>query len=602
MNLNSGWRIGATGFLRSRSRAIVLALLAAAALPVWAQVTVPDEYGKSISHHSEIATLDGAVAGDQIDLSTGRLDIVQTDIDLPGNNGLPVRITRRFQPADNYNTGHFGIWTMDLPNVRGTFARHTYSPWAVQTDSGTYSYDRCTNFLPPPYETYQYAQWDPSEYWHGNTLRLPAGGDRELLLNGGHKPADGYSYPVGTKDGDAVRCVALASTSTSGAQGEGFEVVTTDGVVYTLNQMVIGNQSSLKKSSYLPVTLATQPVLPREDVILFPTKVTDRFGNTVTYQWSTTNPWQLLHIVASDGRHLDFTYESSTSKKITIVTDGTHIWTYAYGTDTDTLTLPDGGVWSFHVRDLFNINLKPSGTHCGTVNGSTGRTDYTSGSGTYTGSITAPSGATVTFAMSRVLLGRSYAVYECTSDGDDPSAAYPRNPYLFLTAAVISKTITGPGLPAGMTWNYGYGPTNNCWNGPSWAEGILCTASSATTRMVDVTDPEANVTRYTFGNKYNDNEGLLLKTEYGWNGTAALRTVSVEYGLPSATPYAAFHGQSIRLNGDVEMTGYPHPQRKVVTTQEGRTFTWEVATGCSGYLYCFDAFARPTKVVKRSSP
>ena len=199
-------------------------------------------------------------------------------------------------------------------------------------------------------------------------------------------------------------------------------------------------------------------------------------------------------------------------------------------------------------------------------------------------------------------MGRSFAVYECLTDGEDPAGAYARNPYLFLSAAVVRKSITGPGLPAaGLTWTYAYGPTNNCWNGPSWAQGVLCTPASPTVRLVNVTDPEGDVTRHTFGNKYDHNEGLLLRTEVGWNGTSALRTVDVEYGLPTAAPYAAFKGESIRLNGDVEMTGYTHPQRKVVTTQQGRIFTWEVAPGCNGYAYCFDAFARPTKVIKWST-
>jgi len=602
----------------NRGAIAVLALCTAS--QAGAQVTVPDEYGKQIQHRSEVGTLGDGLAGDQVDLSTGRLSIVQTDIDLPGNNALPVRVTRRFQPADTYNKGHFGIWTMDLPSIRGTFARLINSHWAV----GQGSYNRCSSFEPPPFVVYQYAEWDPSEYWHGNTLHLPGSGDRELLLNGGHRPADGHSYPVGTKEGDAARCVMLAPTSAAGTQGEGFEVVGTDGMVYTLNHMVIGNQSSLKKSSYapLPVTatasftvdsgddpdpqMASQPVLPREDVILFPTRVSDRFGNTVTYHWSTSNPWQLLQIEASDGRHLDFSYASSTSNLVTAVTDGAHTWRYGYGSSVDTLTLPDGGVWSFRVRNLYSMSLKPASVagqgQCANVDGSAGRTGYTSGSAGYTGSITGPSGATVTIGMSRVLLGRSYAFSECLTDGEDPAGAYARNPYLFLTAAVVSKTITGPGLPAaGLTWNYSYGPTNNCWSGPSWAQGILCTASSPTVRLVNVTDPEGDVTRYTFGNKYNVNEGLLLRTETGWNGASALRTTDIEYGLPGAAPYAAYKGESIRLNGDVEMTGYTHPQRKVVTTQQGRTFTWEVAMGCGGTSYCFDAFARPTKVIKSST-
>ena len=71
--------------------------------------------------------------------------------------------------------------------------------------------------------------------------------------------------------------------------------------------------------------------------------------------------------------------------------------------------------------------------------------------------------------------------------------------------------------------------------------------------------------------------------------------------LTTAAPYAAFKGESIRLNGDVEMTGYPHPQRKVVTTQQDRTFTWQVAADCTGVPFCFDAFVRPTKVIKSST-
>ena len=591
-------------------------LICCFASPAWAQVTVPEENAKTIQHRSEIGTLGDNLAGDQIDLSTGRLEIVQTDIDLPGNNALPVRVTRRFQPADSYNSGHFGIWTMDLPNIRGTFARFIGSHWP--TDFG--AYNRCSNFSQPPFVAYQYATWDPSEYWNGTTLHLPGGGGGELLVNGGHAPTDGATYTVGTLNGEAARCVPLASTSVSGALGEGFEVVATDGVVYTINQMVIGNQTSLKKSSYTPAALtastpttlaskpitiqqSTQPVLPREDVILFPTKVADRFGNTVTYQWSTTNPWQLLQILASDGRHLDFTYASSTGKQVTAVTDGAHTWTYGYGTGGDTLTLPDGGVWTFQLYSLFRMSVKPTGSYCGTVNGVSSRTTYTSGTAGYTGSITAPSGATVTLGLSRVLLGRSYAVYECTTDGTDPSTAYAHNPYLFLTAAVVSKTITGVGLPAGgLTWSYSYGPTNNCWGGPSGVQGVLCTATSPTVRLVNVTDPHGDTTRYTFGNKYNDNEGLLLTTESGWNGSSALRTTSIDYALPYAAPYASFQGGSIRTSGDVDMTGYPHPRRKVVTTQQGRTFTWEVASDCAGVPYCFDSFTRPTKLIKTSTP
>lgn len=593
-------------------------LLMALAFPALSQVTVPDEYGKRIQQHSAVGTLGDDLAGDQIDLSSGRLTIVQTDIDLPGNNALPVRVARRFQPADVYNTGHFGMWSLDIPNVHGTFGRFLNSHWPVSS-AGAPDYNRCSHFGPPPEVLNQDALWEPNEYWQGSFLYGPGSGDRELLA-AARAPNDGKTYYAGTKEGDAVSCVPLAPTSISGSFGEGFEVHTPSGLVYTLNQMVTRNQAGLRRSSYAPSPrltaigrippstgptpqAATHPGLSREDVILFPTKIADRFGNTVTYTWSSTNPWQLLRISASDGRQLDFTYASATSNEVTRISDGTRNWAYTYGTDTDTLTLPDGTMWSYRLSALFHINLKPSGTHCDSVNGSVQRAGFTSGSGSYTGSITAPSGATVSFSMDRILLGRSHVFYTCLSDTDSPDDAYPTDPYLFMTAAVVSKTITGPGMPAGgYTWNYAYGPTNNCWDGPTWAQGVKCSTSSPATRLVDVSDPNGDVTRYTFGNHFNLDEGLLQKTQYGWNGSTALRTTTIDYAAPDAPPYANHRGWSIRQNGDMDMTAYKHPVRQTTTTQQGRTFTWRVASDCTGVPYCFDAYARPTKVVKESSP
>ena len=156
---------------------------------------------------------------------------------------------------------------------------------------------------------------------------------------------------------------------------------------------------------------------------------------------------------------------------------------------------------------------------------------------------------------------------------------------------MTAKKVTGPALPAaGHQWTYSYGPANGCW----YPGTSGCNASSPTTRTVSVTDPQGAVTRYTFGNRFTVDEGLLLKTESGWNGTTALRTVEMTYATMGDT-------WSIRTRGDAIIAGLKHPQRKVVTTQQGRTFTWEVASDCSGIPYCFDAFARPTKVIKSST-
>jgi YD repeat-containing protein len=593
------WRINAG----NRAAWCLAACICGVAAPVAAQ-TIPAEYHKLIAHHSEIGTLDGEFAGDHIDLSRGGLEITQTDVDIPGNNALPVRVSRRFEPNDSYGGGHFRYWSLDIPNVHGTFADIAGMGWVAET-SGGYTANRCTSYGKPPGGFFRNPTsdtiWETDDYWHGTFFHLPGSGDQELLQfwTSVHAPSDGKTYHAMTKAGAVARCVALAATSDASVTGEGFEIVTSDGVVYTLNQMVKRYRGVLGKG---------QDALPRADYILFPTRIADRFGNTVTYQWSSTNPWQLQHIVASDGRQLDFTYESASSNRVTAVTDGTRTWHYAYSTtngandDADTVTLPDGSAWSLRLARLVYMSASTGTAHCDGINNITQRTGYDDGTGSspYTGTITGPSGATVTFKMARVLLGRSHVAFNCLTDSPDadPSQARPDDPYLFYTAAMVHKTVSGPGLPsAGLNWSYSYGPTNNCWDG-TYTEGVACTGSSPDTRSVLVTAPDGAVTRYTFGNRANVNEGMLQKTEYGWDGAQALRTVQIDYGEAGKAPYGSYDGWSPRGNGDPALTSRAQPQRSIRTTQQGITFTWEVARGCGGNDYCFDARARPTSVLR----
>lgn len=593
-----------------------------------ADVAYRDEYDRHIRQSSEIGSMAGEF-GDRIDLSSGSLEILKTDIDIPGI-GPTVRVGRRYRPSDIYGRGHFNYWDMDLPHVHGTFAKIVGGGgWPGWGSAGT----RCSQFTAPPDVAYQGGSFSTDEYWSGSFLYLPGGGEQELLERGNALvPSDGATYPIVTKENAAVRCVALAATSEPGSTGEGFEVVGSDGTIYTLNQLVSRLERGLVKSDPSPMSSSSsastssetsqkaipQPslapvnyILPRQEILLFPTRIKDRFGNTVTYTWSATNPWQLQRIEAADGRHLDFTYVGTTDNRVSTVTDGSRTWTYAYSavagpTDNpDTLTLPDGSVWSYRLARLsYAASRTQGGSSCDALEPSTG---------TYAGTITSPSGATLALAMGSVKFGRSWVQRECVAQLND--AEYAREPYLFVGFAVTSKKITGPGLPAaGLSWGYSYGPPNHCWNpntgvtpGPG---AVLCTSTQPTVRTVLVTAPDGVVTRHTFGNRSEPdpglllqaNEGLLLTEEAGWNGTSAVRAVTLTYADPEAAPYAAFAGNSYRNIGDYDITSKPRPLQKRVTIQQGRTFTWEVAAGCSGYPACFDQYARPTKVVKTSSP
>ena len=90
-------------------------------------------------------------------------------------------------------------------------------------------------------------------------------------------------------------------------------------------------------------------LLNRVEVWIMPSRVTDRFGNYVDYNYSGTEPWKLQSIVASDGRIMTFNYLAGT-QRIASVYDGNRTWSYTYhsnavGAMLDRVTLPDSSFW-----------------------------------------------------------------------------------------------------------------------------------------------------------------------------------------------------------------------------------------------------------------
>lgn len=616
--------------------ALGAALAVSIGLPLAATsaVELPDEYSQLIQQHSRIGTLDGGLFGDHVGLSTGNLEIVQTDVDLPGNNALPVRVGRRFLAGNIPAKGHFGDWDLDIPHLHGLFgaARAENVRWLVDGDDD----HRCSQFGPPPevYVPVSAATFTPDEYWHGTSFYLPGSGDQELLY-WGDRPTSGGPYVASTREGAAVRCVsALAATSEAGSTGEGFEVVTSDGTVYRFDQMVGRSAYPLHKSDAAPAMLASTQTsmtttsgrtqsdaqdiqmttaaatcctMGRREMFLYPTRVTDRFGNTVTYTWDSTNPWRLLHITASDGRNIDFSYSSSdaTSNLILSVTATgaqPRTWSYAYGGTSGGLTSvtqPDLKTWQFNLSSLYSARAVPTGPTCDTL--------YSGTPNPYVGTISAPSGATAEYTVVETTFGRSWVDRDCKM-ATDQANEYVTDPYLFVGLAITRKKITGPGLPTdGLVWSYDYGTPNACWdprNVPSDdPDAVICTASSPVSRTTTVIAPDGVESRYSFGNRARGlpaqiNEGLLLVQKDGVVNGIALRTTTFEYGDGDASPYGSYQGSSLRRRGDWMITGQRRPQRSVVTTQQGTTFSRSVASNCSGMPYCFDLHARPTSVIR----
>ncbi|WP_207383020.1 hypothetical protein, partial [Xanthomonas citri] len=60
------------------------------------QTSITDSYEKLIRERHVIQPSDSALFGDEVGLYMGNLEFVQTDIDIPGSNSLPVSLSRRF--------------------------------------------------------------------------------------------------------------------------------------------------------------------------------------------------------------------------------------------------------------------------------------------------------------------------------------------------------------------------------------------------------------------------------------------------------------------------------------------------------------------------
>ena len=248
-----------SGTTSRQMRAIgwTLAVLAGILPTAGSAENVYDDYGKLIQSGAVVTSPGDKLFGDNINLYTGSMEITQTDVDLKGNNALQVRIGRRFS-VGSPTKGHFKLWDLDIPYMHGVFGfpGGNIAPdgWVVNGTRET-AYSRCSRYSVPPAFENQGGFFDPSEFWRGSFLYRPGSGDQELLAASAQalRPNDGRTYPIVLKDGSAVRCLAsLDGASESGARGEGFELVDTQGSVYAFNHMVSRTYPALSKSSPVP--------------------------------------------------------------------------------------------------------------------------------------------------------------------------------------------------------------------------------------------------------------------------------------------------------------------------------------------------------------
>ncbi|MGA0611560.1 RHS repeat domain-containing protein [Caldimonas sp. KR1-144] len=519
-----------------------------------------------------IEALGPDLMGDRINESVGSIEFNQTDVSLPGNNKLEVRVGRRLIASARQvfeRSGLFGDWDLDIPHLY-TVATAAEPNW-YGGNSKT-NFNRCSQFADPPSTTVAVSGGTPQlflsyTFWDGYHLYVPGAGDQTLLARAGANaniPSDGAAYPIVTNKNWAIRCLPAID---NGA-GEGFEAVSPDGVVYRFNHLVVRAHEPVR----VRATTGATPSIQRKQVWLLPTQITDRFGNWVKYTYTGTDGWRVASITSSDGRSISFTY-NGIGNRIQSVTDGTRTWTYAYGgtyTTLQTVTQPDQSQWRFSFDAVQQAAPRSAGDPmCDN--------DNWSDLPISTFSMTHPSGALGTFTLRRTIHGRTAVPVT----GGSYCHPYNKVPRFFSTRSLTAKTLSGPGMPT-QTWSYAYSapvglmaPCNGCVN----------------YKTVTITDPEGDVTVNTYGTQFRLNEGLLLSSRQGVSGSTSLRTTTYAYAPTTTGPYPASLGSAM-LPAD-SMSGFYAPQSQRTINQQGVDFTQTVTA--------FDRFARPLGLSRTNS-
>jgi len=191
------------------------------------------EYDKKLRSAEQVGALTSELFGDSVNVYDQSGYFRQTDIDLAGNNSLPVRLERRLnvRPTPEVGLppliyGGAGDWNIDVPFISGVF--DSQYGWTYR---GSRKVPRCSaNFLPytpPPFRI--------EDIWSGYTVNLPGEGARSLMgdppasLKPASRQSENWSWTTSAMD--TVSCTSMIA----GLEGEGFILQTTSGIKYTFN-------------------------------------------------------------------------------------------------------------------------------------------------------------------------------------------------------------------------------------------------------------------------------------------------------------------------------------------------------------------------------
>lgn len=584
--------------------AAVVAVLFLSVLDAGADEVSPEsEYARRLKVYQTVQPQGDSPFGEQINLYNGDLSFSQTDIVLEGIGptiSLVRSTTSGFKNDSHSLPFAFGNWELSIPRIE-TLTQMGYAPpgsetqptnpglnWVNGPTTDPDRYKRCSQLQKP---WFQFDLDLGGAGWNGIELIAESGDRKPLMIRSASnalKPAmtnsqgNPIAFPGLTLDNWQIGCLVATS---NGQEGEAFFVVSPNGTKYWIDHLTGERANSIHIIDEWGAHIRQGRMLAR----MYVSRVEDRFGNYLTYQYSGD---KLTSITASDGRKVAIAWRSD-SRVISSITAQPasaepRVWQYQYANVTAssaTLTgvvLPDGTQWSFSLAGMgpgvwYHNDL----SECTTRNiADTGATSVTT--------VTHPSGLVGTFTTTPIWHTRSYVVSGCRyPQPPEEFEPYEESPPLYNAYSLIKRQISGPGVST-KTWTYAYSD----FDGSTTSDACAANGTCVDTKYVDVRDPNANRSRYTFSNHVGEMESKLLQTDYYQGESQLLRRETYTYAPSTHGPYVSNPGSALSGGGGIQLSRWTPLKTKTIT-QQARIFKWEAKV--------YDVYANPAGVTRSSN-
>jgi hypothetical protein len=569
-------------------------------LPAYAIDSAPkerwEEHSELVQSAQAIDPLGSDLFGESADYYRGGLSFSHTDISIPGNSSLPVALTRTYSVTDSRSKRARDLpladWDLSLPYISGVYAKQT--GWVRQTEgvNAGPGEERCavttSGEAIPPVVGVHPEHFNAHDYWNGITLSLPGGGGGELLLaSESDVPSPSGNWYWVTDSFTYLGCLDELEEG----DGQGFKALTASGITYYFDRMATFYNPAVVKRGEDASGAPYISTLERREFRLYATRVEDRFGNSVSFNYTNLpdEPIQLTEIKSNDheGNERAITLTYNANGHIATATKHGRVWEYKYREVDDRKTLsevvrPDESTWEIDFGQLSTMNMKPLPLDPGEANSCLVPREVEESSAT--GTLSHPSGAEGVFRLEPQRFGRTNVPLVCTEVGGpnpDPYQGDSVYPVTFYSPALMQKEITGSGLTS-KTWTYSY------------ASDYGFEGTSGTTRAT-IMGPGGEWTRYVYGNVYHGNEGLRLKAEYGSGPGSILRVDEFDYQIdPSSENYPDLIGTGISPHGASYPSRVLRPATSRMRSQDDVEFFWQASD--------FDQFGRSREVIRAMVP